>query len=172
MQLWVSTVSFLICLSFVFPLCPYEHTLLHSCEGDGLWPICWCVVAWDAHWKQIWLLYLPSLEPNLKSIWLVTHAHTHWSVFCTYGVFVGDDGLCAWGWMHCVCVVCVATCVDGSLSFGARVLSMLLLHHGSESIGYSYTRLSSQVVPLCASHLYILMDTAFTTGTCMYNTII
>ena len=53
--------DFLICLSFVFSLSPRGHNLLQSCEGDGLWPICWHVMAWDAHWKQIWLLYLPDV---------------------------------------------------------------------------------------------------------------
>ena len=31
--------DFLICLSFVFSLCPREHTLLHSWEGDGTVPL-------------------------------------------------------------------------------------------------------------------------------------
>ena len=68
---WVSwdlgMSDFLICLSFVFPLCPCGHTLVQSCE-DGLWPICWHAVAWDAHWKQIWLLYLPSLTLQFFSL--------------------------------------------------------------------------------------------------------
>ena len=67
--------DFLIYLSFVFPLCLCGHPLLQSCEGDGLWPICWHVVAWGAHWKQARF----SMHPGVPSAWFPASA---WSRQC------------------------------------------------------------------------------------------
>ena len=67
---WVSwelgMSDFLICLCFVFPLCPCEHTLFQSCKGDGLWP------SWRSTMKFAYISTYVALVGHL-------HPEEYWS---------------------------------------------------------------------------------------------